>query len=197
MVRASCLNADVTLGGMRVPPPWRTDTATSRGSRCRRLPGDGQVSGDRKVADRGRRGRCPRPSLAVALVPVLIWALAGCSAPIRPDPPSASPPAAEVRIPADGITLKRIGFENGPAEAFSLPRSIVIVTAVDQASGVTVVFSHPSASELASYLRRTLPKTGFQVSQFDPATASLTFTGYGWHGSFTGDGDSSAVILRP
>jgi hypothetical protein len=35
------------------------------------------------------------------------------------------------------------------------------------------------------------------VTADNAETATLTFTGYGWQGSFTGTGDSSAVILRP
>lgn len=100
-------------------------------------------------------------------------------------------------MPVDGVSLSEIGFRNGPVDAFSLPRTVIISTSVDEASGVTVVLSDPSASDIADYLRRTLPRTGFVVTAEDAGTASLTFTGYGWQGSFTGTGDSSAVILRP
>jgi hypothetical protein len=123
--------------------------------------------------------------------------LVGCSAPVRPELPSASPAAASVSVPADGLSLRRIGFVNGPVDAFSLPRTVVVSTRVDEASGVTVVLRSPSATEVAGYLRRTLPETGFSVIADNPAEAALTFTGYGWHGSFTGTGSSSAVILKP
>jgi hypothetical protein len=128
----------------------------------------------------------------------LVLLAAGCSAPVRPELP-AEPPAtpAAVTIPADGSSLRSLGFSNGPATAFSVPRDVVVSTRVDQPTGVTVVFSQPSATEVAAYLVRTLPKTGFVVTSQATATASLTFTGYGWDGSFTGTGDSSAVILRP
>ena len=100
-------------------------------------------------------------------------------------------------VPSDGISLRSIGFANGPVDAFSLPRRVVVSTRVDEASGVTLVLSSPSATDVAGYLRRTLPETGFEVTADQPAEAALTFTGYGWHGSFTGTGSSSAVILRP
>ncbi len=161
-----------TVVGMDVTRPWLMDAAGTPRSRA--------------------RGR-----LRVLVAVVLLSVLAGCGAAVRPEPPTSFPPPAQVSVPADGITLKMIGFRNGPADAFTLPRSVVVVTSVDQASGVTLVFSNPSAADLVSFLRRTLPQTGFRVSQFDRATATLTFTGYGWHGSFTGVGDSSAVILRP
>jgi hypothetical protein len=102
-----------------------------------------------------------------------------------------------VSVPSDGLSLRSIGFANGPVDAFSLPRSVVVSTRVDEASGVTVVLNSPSATDVAAYLRRTLPETGFEVTADQPAEAALTFTGYGWHGSFTGTGSSSAVILRP
>jgi hypothetical protein len=123
--------------------------------------------------------------------------MSSCSAPARPDQVSAPAATVAVRLPDDGISLNQIGFHNGPINAFSLPKSAVITTSVDQPNGVTLVFGSPSPVALAGYLRRALPETGFVVTQDDPATATLTFTGYGWHGSFTGTGHSSAVILRP
>lgn len=127
----------------------------------------------------------------------LLVGLAGCSAPLRPDLPTASPSPATVDVPAGGVSLRELGFVNGPVDAFSLPRTAVLRTRVDQASGVTVVVSDPVALELAAYLRRTLPQTGFTVTADNPRGAAMTFSGYGWHGSFTGQGRSSAVILRP
>ena len=140
--------------------------------------------------------RSNRRRLVAILASVLL--ASGCSAPVRPELP-AEPPAtpAAVTIPADGSSLRSLGFSNGPATAFSVPRDVVVSTRVDQPTGVTVVFTQPSATELAAYLIRTLPKTGFVVTSQATANASLTFTGYGWNGSFTGTGDSSAVILRP
>jgi len=102
-----------------------------------------------------------------------------------------------VEIPADGSSLRSLGFSNGPVTAFSVPNDVVVTTRVDQPTGVTAVFTQPAATEVADYLVRTLPKTGFVVTSQATADASLTFTGYGWSGSFTGTGDSSAVVLKP
>ena len=123
--------------------------------------------------------------------------LVSCSAPVRPELPTDSPPTATVEVPADGLTLRSLGVTNGPVDAFTLPRDVVVSTRVDLPSGVTVVLSSPPAVEVGEYLRRTLPGTGFVVTADDPAGAALTFTGYGWQGSFTGTGDSSAVTLQP
>jgi hypothetical protein len=127
----------------------------------------------------------------------VLVALVGCSSPVRPDLPSAPPPAATASVPADGLSLRGYGFTNGPVDAFSLPRDVTVSTRVDEPSGVTVVLSYPSASLVAAYLRRTLPRTGFVVTADARSGAALTFTGYGWTGSFTGTGDDSAVVLRP
>jgi len=136
-----------------------------------------------------------RPAVAAALAGSLL--LAGCSAEPRPAPPTRAPSPATVQVPADGVTLKQLGFTNGPADAFSLPRTSAIITSVDQPSGVTVVLSRPDPGELTAYLYRVLPETGFLITRADPAATTLVFTGFGWHGTFTGAGDTSAVILRP
>ena len=62
---------------------------------------------------------------------------------------------------------------------------------------MTAVLSAPPAADVFGYLRRTLPETGFTVTREDSAQKSMTFTGYGWAGSFTGDERVSAVLLRP
>jgi hypothetical protein len=151
-------------------------------------------SGGRRLRTQPSRPLNRRLAAATLAVVALLTA---CSAPVRPDLPTSSPSPAAVRVPADGISLELLGFSNGPVDAFSLPRNAVIATSVDQPSGVTVVLSHPTAVELASYLRRALPETGFVITQDSEATATFSFTGYGWHGSFTGTAGSSAVILRP
>jgi hypothetical protein len=116
--------------------------------------------------------------------------------PSRSPAPTASSTAAPT-LPADGVSLQALGFLNGPVQQFSLPRSAVLSAAVDQANNVTAVLSKPSATEVAAYLRRALPVTGFTVVEDDPAGLAMTFSGHGWTGSFTGNETTSAVLLRP
>jgi hypothetical protein len=116
--------------------------------------------------------------------------------------PSVSPPPtrgtiAAPTLPADGVSLQTLGYVNGPVQQFSLPRSSVLTAAVDQANNVTAVLSEPSATEVAAYLRRALPMTGFTVVNDDPDGLAMTFAGHGWTGSFTGNETTSAVLLRP
>jgi hypothetical protein len=111
-----------------------------------------------------------------------------------PSPTGATP---VVTIPADGVSLQALGYVNGPVQQFSLPRSSVLTAAVDQANNVTAVLTRPPASDVAAYLRRTLPRTGFTIVDDDPAGLAMTFTGYGWTGSFTANETTSAVLLRP
>nr|WP_294693268.1 hypothetical protein [uncultured Friedmanniella sp.] len=132
----------------------------------------------------------------------LMLALAGCgpaagSEPVATASPSASAPTAPVTVPADGRALRGLGYSFGPLDSFSLPADAVLVASVDQADNVTAVLSRPPAREVADYLRRALPLAGFAVTADDPAGATLTFTGHGWAGSFTGGAGSSAVVLRP
>jgi hypothetical protein len=126
--------------------------------------------------------------------------LAGCTAGRAND--SSTPPPAASRgvppsIPSDGVTLAALGYLNGPARQFSLPSSAVIRAKVDQPNNVTAVVSSPSAAEMSSYLRRALPAAGFMITADVPATNTMTFTGHGWSGSYTGDERASAVLLRP
>ena len=123
---------------------------------------------------------------------------AGCAAGERPDDPSPSAlPSGAVQIPADGIPLAAYGYSNGPVQQFSLPRGSVIAARVDQTNNVSAVLSAPPATDVFGYLQRTLPDTGFTVTAEDVGQKSMTFTGYGWAGSFTGDERVSGVLLRP
>jgi uncharacterized lipoprotein YajG len=126
--------------------------------------------------------------------------LAGCSVGHSSDsniPPPTVSPASPPSIPSDGVSLATLGYLNGPIRQFSLPRAAVIRAKVDQPNNVTVVLSSPSAAEMSSYLRRALPATGFMITADNSATNTMTFTGHGWSGSYTGDERASAVLLRP
>jgi hypothetical protein len=146
----------------------------------------------------------PRRLLCASSVVVVLLATGGCggraSGPVVPSvtqapSPSAATPA--VTIPADGVSLQTLGYLNGPVQQFSLPRSSVLSAAVDQANNVTAVLTRPPATDVAAYLRRTLPATGFAIVDDDPAGLAMTFTGYGWTGSFTANESTSAILLRP
>jgi hypothetical protein len=138
--------------------------------------------------------------LLAAVAALLGCLLAGCSSGhpsdsnLRTPAGSAAPPPS---IPSDGVTLAALGYLNGPARQFSLPSTAVIRAKVDQPNNVTAVVSSPSPAEMSSYLRRALPAAGFMITADSPATNTMTFTGHGWSGSYTGDERASAVLLRP
>ena len=90
-------------------------------------------------------------------------------------------------VPADGVTLRSLGYLNGPAEQFTLPRTALVTAAVDQPNNVTAVLTQPPPADVEAYLRRALPATGFTITADDPDGSALTFTGHGWTGSFTGE----------
>lgn len=135
---------------------------------------------------------------------VVVFALAGCGAAAgTPATGTTTPPAATasatpaVRVPSDGVVLRDFGYQFGPLDAFSLPRTSVVIAAVDQADNVTLVLSAPSAAEVTDYLRQALPAAGFTVTADHPGRTTLTFTGHGWSGSVTGDSLSTGILLRP
>lgn len=131
----------------------------------------------------------------------LVVALAtGCGAPSAPsvEPSAATPtPSAPVVAPADGVSLAVLGFANGPTARVFLPRTALLTARVDQPDNVTLVLSSPAAGELLTYLRGTLSANGFTVTADDSAARTLTFAGFGWNGTFTGDTQASALLLRP
>jgi hypothetical protein len=139
------------------------------------------------------------PRVASFVTALFACLLAGCSDGQSSDsnvpPPTAS--SASASIPSDGITLAALGYIQGPVQQFSLPRTAVITTKVDQPNNVTAVVSSPPASEVGAYLRRALPAAGFMITADRPAENTMTFAGHGWSGSFTGDDRASAVLLRP
>ena len=111
--------------------------------------------------------------------------------------PTAGETTTTPTIPADGVSLQALGYLNGPVQEFSLPRSSVLSARVDQPNNVTAVLSGPPATEVAGYLRRALPMSGFTIVADNPDGLAMTFAGYGWTGSFTGNETTSAVLLRP
>lgn len=150
---------------------------------------------------RPRRGRVGAAAAFVVLLGTGL--LAGCGAADVSDPgPSRSTSAsasatAEPSIPTDGLTLRELGFTNGPVDAFSVPASSLITDKVDQPNAVTVVMSAPDTPTLAAYYRTALPAAGFTVTADDRANGTMTFAGHGWTGVLTGSDTASAVALRP
>ena len=149
--------------------------------------------------------RSPEPRRWLGALVVVVLLAGGCAGRNSgPVVPSVSPPpthagttAAAPTLAADGVSLQTLGYVNGPVQQFSLPRSSVLIASVDQTNNVTAVLSQPPATEVAAYLRRTLPTTGFTIVDDDPAGLAMAFTGHGWTGSFTGNATTSAVLLRP
>lgn len=137
---------------------------------------------------------------SAALVLAVAMPLVGCAAGGSIDDPSPSASASQpppVVVPADGVSLAMLGLTRGPVDRVYVPRSVLVSARVDQDNNVTLVMTSPSAIDLAAYLRRTLPANGFTVTADDAASATLTFAGFGWTGTFTGSPRASALLLRP
>jgi hypothetical protein len=152
------------------------------------------------------RPRCGRVGAAAAIIAVLVAGLlGGCGAAGAPAPepipsPAASSTASQTAgpsIPTDGVTLRELGFTNGPVDTFSVPAGSVVTDKVDQPNAVTVVMSAPDTPRLAAYYRTALPAAGFTITADDRANGTLTFDGHGWTGVLTGSEAASAVALRP
>jgi hypothetical protein len=158
---------------------------------------------DRTRAANLSRVRTPRVLrglvVAAALPAALAVALTGCGAGSVPDVPTTSSPSPTPTVsrPADGVSLSALGFENGPVDRVFVPVGAQVSSRVDQTNNVTVVMTSPSATDLVAFYRRTAVGNGFAVTGDDAATTTLTFAGFGWTGTFTGDQQASALLLRP
>lgn len=154
-----------------------------------------------------RRTLARRGAVALLVAALVPAALVGCGADgsssdgSSPDGPSASAsspaPAPPVSVPADGLSLSALGLTNGPVDRVFVPVGVRVSSLVDQPDNVTVVMTAPPAAELAAFYRRTAVANGFTLTADDPARTTLRFTGLGWTGTFTGDAQASALLLRP
>jgi len=142
-------------------------------------------------------GRSAVGGLLTGLALTVLAGLTGCSAgPVVPEPsPSVSASTSVTpTVPSDGVSLRGLGFEYGPAQ-FTVPSGAVLTTSADQPQQVTLVISSPAPAEVTDYLLRTLPATGFTVGRRD-ATA-IEFSGHDWRGSYLVTGRVCAVTLQP
>lgn len=137
------------------------------------------------------------------VLPALLGVPTGCGAEVPTTTTSTPPPLAtpasggSARIPTGGITLRQLGFTNGPSSSFSVPVTTRLTTYVDQPNVVTLVFAYPAPHDVAAYLLGALPAAGFTVLRRTPDGATLAFSGHGWSGVDTSTGDVAAVTLRP
>ncbi len=123
--------------------------------------------------------------------------LGGCSVPVAGSSPTSTQTASvpvTPTIPSDGVSLRALGFVNGPSTAFSIPQGSVLTTRIDHDDVVTLVFAAPAGSELEAYFTDALPKAGFTIKS--SANDAITFTGYGWDGSFVAAEESGVTLRR-
>lgn len=99
-------------------------------------------------------------------------------------------------MPVDGVSLAELGIANGPARAWSVPRSSVLTQRIDQPNQVTLQLSHPDPASIVSYLQRALPPAGITIvtAQVQGDTSALIGDGHGWRGSVVGAGASLTLL---
>lgn len=157
------------------------------------------ADGDGRVPDYPHPVRTTPAVRGIVTTALLVAALAACGAAPRPDVPIPPSPSATapVVVPSDGVSLAALGFTYGPVDRVFVPFGARIGSRVDQPNNVTVVMTSPPAADLVAFYRRTAAANGFAVTAEDPATTTMTFTGFGWTAAFTGDAQASALLLRP
>lgn len=118
--------------------------------------------------------------------------LAACAAaPTAPRDPG--PPVAVAR-PPDGVSLRQLGFTNGPVDAVFLPVGVQVTRKVDQVNVTTALGPGDLGPAVYAYLKRTL-QVGIWVVDTDRDT-SLLFHNAGYDGAFTTNTDLWGLTLR-
>ncbi len=131
-----------------------------------------------------------RRFLAYALAAPAV--LAACAA--SPDKPKTPASPAAVARPPDGISLRQLGFGNGPVDAVFLPLGVVLTRTVDQVNVTTALGPGGQGAAVQAYLRRTLP-TGVWTVDTDQE-AALLFHSADYDGAFTTNADLWGLTLR-
>lgn len=133
-------------------------------------------------------------ALLVCAPLVLAVALVGCTTGTPAPTPSPVPSVSAVAVPAGGISLTGLGFQNGPAAAVTLPAEVRLGLSVDQPNMVTMTFLAPDGAAIGEWLRTHLAEGGFRITA--SSEDGVVFEGYGWSGAFTMSETSSALTLR-
>ena len=129
-----------------------------------------------------------RGSLLVAALTAA--AVAGCAA----SPPAVQAPRPSIApVPGGGRLLSDLGVRHGPP-GFSLPAEFLGVVNIDDPKVVTLIVSAPRASELAAYLRTSLPPQGYLLRGTDPE--SLVFERSDYRGALTASEGVTGLTLR-
>jgi len=126
--------------------------------------------------------------MAAVLVPV---AATGCSA----APTSIrNPPPVVVSRPADGVSLRQLGFTNGPVDVVFLPAQATITRRVDQMNVTTAFGPAAEGATVQAFLRRTLQTDVWKVDADSPG--ALLFANQGFSAAFTISDDLWALTIR-
>lgn len=129
---------------------------------------------------------------------LLLTGLTACSSGAPAPSPASTPPltpAATVpAVPAGGVSLRQLGFTQGPVDFLTVPAAARVDLRVDQPNNVTAGFGAPEGPEIAAWLRTHLGAGGFRITADSPS--AVLFTGHGWDGAFTLGGGQSALTLR-
>ena len=134
----------------------------------------------------------PRRSVAFALA---LWCgLAGCAGGTPSPSPSVPSSPAAVSQPSGGVSLRQLGFSNGPVDTVFLPTSVTVTRRVDQVNVTSAFGPAADGPSVVAFLRRTLPAAGWTVDT--DAGGSLLFHDAGHDGAFTQSADLWALTLR-
>ncbi len=129
--------------------------------------------------------------LAGAL-PVGALGLSACSA--APGTPSDPGPPVAISRPPDGVSLRQLGFTNGPVDTVFLPTTAQITRKVDQVNVTTAFGPGAQSAEVLAYVRRTLPPQVWTVDS--DAGGSLIFHSNAYDGAFTSSSDLWGLTVR-
>jgi hypothetical protein len=92
------------------------------------------------------------------------------------------------------VSLRQLGFTNGPVDEVYLPTGVSITRRVDQVNVTTAFGPAADGPSVLGFLRRTLPPDIWAIDT--DAGGSLLFHSNGYTGAFTQSPDLWALTLR-
>lgn len=120
--------------------------------------------------------------------------LAGCAAGPAPSPSPATATSASYAAPAGTVTLRDLGWRNGPAARVVLPAGVVVTRRIDQPNVVSAFGRGADGEAVSRALAGSLPGMGWTVTA--QGGGSIVFSDDRHDGTYTASAEVWGLTIR-